>query len=157
MSEEMWKKNLEAMDRQYPAFVKLIQEKTDVEDDTEVLVEKSMDGEIIFRIQKDDKLLYLGGRREAKHPVQVWKERIGKIHKYAAVFLFGAGSGAYIKAIMEDFPDEANLIVYEPSLNIFMKLLREVDLSEEIKKQLKTLGKYVDEMVINRRTWHKML
>lgn len=138
MNNEIWEKNLAAMDKWYPDFAARIREvrekEEEIEDDTEVLAEQSADGETIFRIRKDEKILYLGGRRDAKHPVKAWKKRLGKIHKYAAVFLFGIGSGAYLKALLEDFPEDANVIVYEPSLRIFLTLLQEVDMSAQIQK-----------------------
>lgn len=134
MAHEIWEKNLAAMDKQYPVFADMLREKKYTEDDVEVQVEQSMDGETIFRVKKQDQLLYLGGKRDAKQPVEMWAELFGEIHKYAAVFLFGVGSGAYLKAVMKNFPKEANLIVYEPSINIFLTLLREIDLSQEIEK-----------------------
>ncbi len=134
MDNTIWEKNLAAMDQQYPVFADMLRKKQYSEDDVEVQVEQSMDGEIIFRVKKQEQLLYLGAKRDAKQPVEIWEELFGEIHKYAAVFLFGVGSGAYLKAVMKNFPKEANLIVYEPSINIFLSLLKEVDLSQEIEK-----------------------
>ena len=134
MDKEIWKKNLEAMDKWYPVFGDMLREEKYTRDDAEVMVEQSWDGEIVFRVRKGEQLLYLGGKREAKHPVETWSERMGEIHKYAAIFLFGVGSGAYLKAIVKKCPEEANIIVYEPSVNIFLTMLQEVDLSEEIEK-----------------------
>ena len=51
-----------------------------------------------------------------------------------ALPIFGVGSGAYLKAVLKKCPKEANVIVYEPSVNIFLTLLQEVDLSREIEK-----------------------
>lgn len=134
MGNEIWEKNLAAMDQQYPVFADMLREKKYSEDEVEVQVERSLDNETIFRVKKQGQPLYLGGKRDAKQPVEIWAELFGEIHKYAAVFLFGIGSGAYLKALMKDFPKEANIIVYEPSINIFLTLLREVDLSREIEK-----------------------
>ncbi len=134
MGNEIWEKNLAAIDQQYPVFADMLREKKYSEDEVEVQVERSLDNETIFRVKKQGQPLYLGGKRDAKQPVEIWAELFGEIHKYAAVFLFGIGSGAYLKALMKDFPKEANIIVYEPSINIFLTLLREVDLSREIEK-----------------------
>ena len=46
-------------------------------------------------------------------------ERVGEIHKYAPVFLFGVGSAAYLKDIIEKSSKEVNVVVYEPSIHIF--------------------------------------
>lgn len=133
MSKSILEKNLEAMEKWYPAFADLIREACDIEDSTEVEIETSWDGETIFRIGQEGRYLYLGGRRNAKEPVQIWRERIGEIHKYAPVFLFGVGSGAYLKSIIENTSKEVNVVVYEPSIRIFMAMLENIDLSKEIK------------------------
>lgn len=134
MSNEIWEKNLAAMDKQYPVFADMLRNGEYTKDETEVLIEQSWDKETIFRVQKEGQLLYLGAKRDAKHPVTVWAERLGEIHKYAAIFLFGVGNGAYLKAAVEKCPKEANIIVYEPSMNIFLTLLQEIDLSKELEK-----------------------
>ncbi len=132
MSKSILEKNLEAMEKWYPAFADLIREEHETEDPTNVMVETSWDGEIIFRIEQDGRQLYLGGKRNAKEPIQIWSERVGEIHKYAPVFLFGVGSAAYLKAIIEKSSKEANVVVYEPSIHIFMAMLENIDISKEI-------------------------
>ncbi|MCI8280746.1 MAG: motility associated factor glycosyltransferase family protein [Lachnospiraceae bacterium] len=135
MSKEIFEKNLTAMEKWYPTFAEMIREKTDIEDDTKVLVETSWDGEKLFRIQKDGRTLYLGGKRNAKEPIAMWLERLGKLPKYAPVFLFGIGSGSYLKALADNTEKEVNIVVYEPSIRIFLKTLEEVDLSTEIENR----------------------
>lgn len=132
MGEDIFEKNLKAMEAWYPDFANLVREKKEIEDDTEVWPELSWDGEVIFRIRKGQRTLYLGGKREAKKPIEMWMERLGKLPEYAPVFLFGIGSGAYLKALVKETKKEVNIVVYEPSVRIFLKLLQEIDLSEEI-------------------------
>lgn len=132
MSNEIWEKNIKAMEKWYPAFAELIREEKYTKDELEVMTEISWDGETIFRLKQEDRSLYLGGKRNAKEPVQMWLERLGELHKYAPVFLFGVGSGAYLKALIQNTKKEVNVVVYEPSVTIFLTMLREIDLSEEI-------------------------
>lgn len=157
MGEGFLEKNLKAMEKWYPDFAKLLRdgklESTGSEadrgnrnagdarenmvqtDDTEVQTAYSWDQELIFKVKKRDRTLYLGGKRNAKEPIQMWRERVGEIHKYAPVFLFGIGSGAYLKALIQNTEKEVYVIAYEPSINIFRKLLLEVDLSKEIENR----------------------
>lgn len=135
MGREILEKNLAAMKEWYPEFAELIENKTDIKDDTEAAVEMSWDGELIFRIKKDNRSLYLEGKRNAKRAVDMWLERLGKIHNYAPVFLFGIGNGNYLKAVIENTEDSVNVVVYEPSINIFRKLLEEIDLSDVIRNR----------------------
>lgn len=133
MNGTIFEKNLKAMEQWYPDFADLIRQGKYQEDDTHVWTESSQDGETIFRIGVNGRRLYLGGKRNAKEPVEMWQERLGAIHKYAPVFLFGIGSGLYVKSMIQNSPKEANIIVYEPSVRIFLAALEETDLSEEIK------------------------
>ncbi|EOS26268.1 hypothetical protein C806_01003 [Lachnospiraceae bacterium 3-1] len=132
MGKEIFEKNLKAMKKWYPEFVNMLRDEIHIEDDTEVLTEVSWDGELIFKIEKEGRQLYLGGKREAKEPIEMWLQRLGKLHKYTSVFLFGLGHGAYLKALVEHTEKEVNIVAYEPSIHIFQKLLWEVDLSEAI-------------------------
>ena len=133
MKEIYFEKNLKAMEKWYPNFANMIRNEEYEVDNTKVWTEQSWDGEMIFRIEVEGKQLYLEGRRNAMEPVKMWQERIGEIHKYAPVFLFGIGNGAYLKSVIHNSPKEANIVVYEPSMAIFLATLRKIDLSEEIK------------------------
>lgn len=135
MCAGIFEKNLEAMEKWYPDFAGLVRGKEEIADDTKVWPEHSWDGEVIFRIEKEGRMLYLGGKRRAKKPVEMWLERLGKLPKYVPVFLFGIGSGAYLKALVDSTKEEVNIVVYEPSVQIFLKALHEIDLSKEIKNR----------------------
>ncbi len=144
MSKKIWEKNIKALEKWYPLFAKLVQDKKnsriELENDrvqnnieeVEVMTELSWDGETIFRIEKEGRKLYLGGKRNAKEPVQIWLELLGKLNKYAPVFLFGLGNGAYLKALVKNTDKEVNIVAYEPSVHIFLSMLEKIDLSEEI-------------------------
>lgn len=134
MGKEIFEKNLKAMEKWYPSFAEMIRERKP-EDDVNISVEKSWDGEKIFRIQKEDRRLYLGGKRNAKEAVRMWLERIGNLNQYAPVFLFGLGSGAYLKALIQNTGKKVNVVAYEPSDTLFLKMLEEVDLSKEIENR----------------------
>lgn len=135
MKETIFERNLKAMEKWYPDFADMIRNEKYEMDDTKVWVEQSWDGEKIFRIETGERRLYLGGKRNAAEPVRMWQERLGDIHKYAPVFLFGMGSGAYLKSVIHHSPKEANVVVYEPSMAIFLTALKEIDLSEEIRNR----------------------
>lgn len=135
MSKEIFEKNLAAMEKWYPPFAEVLRKKEFPKEEIEIIPEHSWDGEIIFKIQKQGRCLYLNGKRNAKEPVAVWSERLGKLSSYAPVFLFGLGSGMYLKELVKNTKEKVNIIVYEPSAAIFIKMLEEIDLSEEIKNR----------------------
>ena len=132
MGKEIFEKNLEAMEKWYPPFAELIRNGNYEKDGIETELEYSGDGELVFRVKAGERRLYLNGKRNVKKPIKIWVERMGEIHKYAPVFLLGAGSGEYLKAIIGHTHQTVNVVVYEPSAAIFLRMLEEVDLSEEI-------------------------
>lgn len=133
MGQEIFEKNLDAMAKWYPAFCDLIREKKKEENPKiKIETEISWDGELIFHLQREGRSLYLNGKRNAKEPIAMWLERLGSINKHAPVFLFGLGSGLYLKALIQNTKKETNIVAYEPSVEIFLKMLEEVDLSQEI-------------------------
>ena len=132
MSKEIWEKNLKPMEKWYPSFADLLREEKYAKDETEVAAELSWDGEKIFRIQKEGRRLYLGLKRNYKEPIKTCLQRLGDIHRYAPVFLFGVGNGAYLKALVQNTEKEVNIVAYEPSVSIFLAMLQEIDLGQEI-------------------------
>lgn len=139
MSKEIFEKNLKAMEKWYVPFAEEVRrkelEKEKIEEEIQITTEMSWDGEVIFRVKKEERWLYLGGKRNASEPVEMWLERLGMLSPYTPVFLFGLGSGAYLKALVNHTKEKVNIIVYEPSIKLFLKMLEEVDLSEEIENR----------------------
>ena len=135
MSKEIFDKNIEAMKKWYAPFAEAIEEGRYEKDELEILDERSWDDELIFRVRREEKLLYLNGKRNAKKPVDIWMEKLGEIPKYAPVFLLGLGNGAYLKRLVAETDETVVVVAYEPSVTIFLKMLEEVDLSEEIEKR----------------------
>lgn len=132
MNNEILEKNLKSMEKWYPDFAKMIREENYEKDELEIIGETSWDGELIYKVKKDGHELYLNGKRNAKMPLDIWRERLGEIHKYAPIILIGLGSGLYLKKLIQSTESTVNVMMYEPSMTLFLKTLSEVDLSEEI-------------------------
>lgn len=135
MSREIFEKNVAAMEKWYPAFADMIRNEEYTKDDLTIDTEQSWDEELIFKVNKENRTLYLNGKRNAREPIQMWSERIGEIHKYAPFFLIGLGSGKYLKWLLRNSDKTVTVIAYEPSVMIFLRMLEEVDIAEEIKER----------------------
>lgn len=137
MSKEIFEKNLKAMEKWYPEFADEVRKKDCEKDDSELTVEseRSLDGEVIFKVIKGERSLYLNGKRNAKEPAEIWMERLGHIQDYAPVLLLGGGSGIYLKHLLQNTTKKVNVMLYEPSFEIFLEMLKQVDLSEQIKSR----------------------
>lgn len=137
MSEDIFEKNLKAMEKWYPEFADEVREKDHAEKDSELTVEseRSWDDEVIFKVSREGRTLYLNGKRNAKDPAEIWMERLGEIQDYAPVLLLGGGSGIYLKRLIQNTTEKVNVMLYEPSPEIFLEMLKQVDLSEQIKSR----------------------
>ena len=132
MSENLFEKNLTAMEKWYPKFAEAIRLNRYEKDEIEIITEYSSDGNLIYKIEKENRALYLNGKRNTKEPLQMWMKRLGQIHDYAPVILLGMGSGLYLKTLVENTSEKVNIVVYEPSVSIFLKTLKMVDLESVI-------------------------
>lgn len=135
MNSEIFEKNLAAMDKWYSLFADIIRNGKYEKDDTEILTDQSWDGMNIFKVKKGERTLWLNGKRNAAGAVRTWLAGLGEIHKHAPVFLVGLGNGEYLKALIEETDESVNVIAYEPSVSIFLKMLEETDLSEQIESR----------------------
>ncbi len=127
--------NLSALAEWYPELADRLKEIRHTEQDIIVDSLESWDNEIIFRVEKDNNSLYLGGKRNVKKPLDLWYERYNNINKHAPIILLGIGSGIYLKKIIKETPKTVNVIVYEPSPEIFLKLMETVDLVDTIRNR----------------------
>lgn len=135
MSSEIFERNLKAMEKWYPDYADIIRKGDFKKDGAEIISELSWDGLNIFKIRQEERTLYLNGRRNAGGPVKAWLENLGEVHKFAPVFLVGLGSGLYLKALVDSTDKSVNIIVYEPSVSVFLRMLEEIDISEQIENR----------------------
>jgi len=132
MNSELFEKNLKAMEKWYPDFAAAIRSGTYEKDEVEIVDEYSLDGNLIYQVKRESRSLYLNGKRNTEEPLQLWIDRLGKIEDYAPIVLLGLGSGLYLKKLICHTSDKVNVVVYEPSMTIFLRTLQMVDLEEEI-------------------------
>ncbi len=141
MKNNIFEKNIKAMDKWYPEFGEEIRKKkeeignSEKEREIQIVNELSLDGQQIVKVIKETRAVYLYGKRNAGEPIDIWRERIGELHKYTPVYLVGLGNGGYLKKILEKADETITVIAYEPSIELFLNLLNTVDISKEIKSR----------------------
>ncbi|MCI9530819.1 MAG: motility associated factor glycosyltransferase family protein [Lachnospiraceae bacterium] len=133
----IYEKNLKTLAKYYPEMDVMIKEaKDNLQPDLEILEEVSCDGEVILKIKRGDRICYLNGRRNAKEPAQVWVKTLGELQRNAPVFIVGVGNPSYLRELVEQTEKRIAIIVYEPSLQIFLKFLEMVDIESWMEKHL---------------------
>lgn len=133
MRDEMIKKNLEALDRLFPGMKKLIDERKEEllkKEQIEIEEETALNGETILKAKKEERILYLSGRRDPVGPAKNQIGLLGRIETTAPVFMVGLGNIHYLKELFRATDKSVMIMIYEPSFTIFYKLLGLIDVSE---------------------------
>ena len=135
--KKMYEKNLKTLAHHYQEMDKMIREAKEVmKTDIEVIKEESNEGNPILKVRKDGKCYYLNGKRNTTEPAKMWVNSLGKLQPNASVLMVGVGNPSYLKELVEQTDNRITIIIYEPSLEIFLKFLEMEDLEPWMEKHL---------------------
>lgn len=128
MSREIVDINLERLN-QYNRILydKLQEDSLVLEERIKVYVEDSMDQNKIVRVSVDGKRQYLNSCYEPMKAASIWAAQIDSISYDATIVLFGLGNGMYLKSLLDRSKENVQFIVYEPSKELFKKVMEEID------------------------------
>ena len=133
----IYEKNLKTLAAYYPQMDALIEDaKKGIEREEEIIKEMSYDGERILKIRIGGKVYYLNGKRNTEEPAQMWVKGLGKLAKNAPVFMMGVGNITYLEELVEHAKQRITIVIYEPSLQIFLNFLEWTELGKWMEKHL---------------------
>ncbi len=134
---KIYEKNLQVLAKYYPEMDKMIEEaRKKMPSEVEVLEELSYEGVPILIVKKGSKVYYLNGKRNTIEAAQMWVETLGKLQTNAPVLIVGVGNPFYLQELVEKTKNRITIVVYEPSLQIFLKFLEMVNLEPWMEKHL---------------------
>lgn len=128
MNRLIYEKNINALRQKYPVWADVVEKKRKKRN-FDVITEESLMGDTILKVSQNGKILYLNGKYAPSAKIERWLEQQGKIEEYAPVIIIGISNGYHIQRIMQAVPRTSNILVYEPSFELFRRTLEEVDLS----------------------------
>ncbi len=132
-----YEKNLKILAKYYPGMDTIITEAKDhMEPDLEIVEESAYDGTTVLKIKKDHKSYYLNGKRNTKDPAKMWVDTLRELQRNAPVLMMGVGNPSYLQELVERTEKRITIIVYEPSLWIFLKFLEMVNIERWMEKHL---------------------
>ncbi|MGN1174747.1 MAG: motility associated factor glycosyltransferase family protein [Roseburia sp.] len=118
--------NLEYLDSLYHGIKQIIEERKErllKKEQIKIEEEESLDGETILKVSKDDRSLYLAGKRSPEGPAKNQIGLLGKIEATAPIFIVGLGNIHYLKELVAVTDKTVMILVYEPSFTIFYKVI----------------------------------
>lgn len=130
MNKLIYEKNMESIRKKYANWAEFIEGKHYcLNPYVCVEMDRSIGGEAIFRVSYDGKVQYLNGKYNPKYAGKDWLESVQKIQDFSTVIIIGIHDGIHIRNILEQVTPTTNILIYEPSIEIFLKALEEVDLT----------------------------
>ncbi len=133
---DYYQKNLEILEKYYPGMKHSIKKTINEEQRIVITEEISSDGERILKIFQKEKSWYLAGKRNAKQPPHDWFLEQGEIPENYTYIFMGIGNIGYLRELIENVNVHLNIIIYEPSVEIFKRALQQIDLEQGMLKHL---------------------
>lgn len=129
MNKEIYEKNMKALGEKFPVWSYYIEDNKRKKRNFDVVAEQSLMGDTILKVRQNGKELYLNGKYAPSAVIDRWFESEGTIEDYAPVVIIGISNGEHIRQVMKRVPKTCNILIYEPSFELFRRALQEVDLS----------------------------
>lgn len=129
MNQPVFDKNIEILEKKYPSWAEILQKNRRKKNNFDVVIETSYTGEPIMKINNQRMASYLNGKYAPSAAADEWLLGQGGIDEFATIIIIGISNGVHIKKIMDSVPKTVNILVYEPSYEIFQRAMEEVDLS----------------------------
>ena len=129
MNRPVYEKNMEALRQKYPVWAAMLENQKRKKRNFDVIAEQSLLGDTILKVNQNGRVLYLNGKYAPSAVVERWLQQQGKVEEYTPVVILGISNGYHIRRIMESVPKTSNILIYEPSFELFRRAMEEVDLS----------------------------
>ncbi len=129
MNKSVYEKNIEALRKKYPVWAQILEEVKRKKRNFDVIAEESLMGNTILKVVQEGRTLYLNGKYAPMAVIERWFEQQGEIEEYAPIVITGISNGEHVRQIMERVPKTSNILIYEPSFELFRRAMQEVDLS----------------------------
>ncbi len=141
MNNELYEKNIRIIEKRWPEYLEGIRNPDNVNGISCEVIEE--EGRLIPRVMRDGKTYSLSSAYSDEVIVDRWAEFVNLNVYEAVIFLFGLGTGIYVKKLLEK-ADEAgeenvSILVFEPDAVIIGELFRHFDLSGVLSDERVTL------------------
>ncbi|MCY6353975.1 motility associated factor glycosyltransferase family protein [Clostridium sp. ZS2-4] len=88
-------------------------------------IETSRDNKLIIRIEREDKLRYIGSKYSVERDVETFYKDIAEQANSETIFLvFGLGAGEHIRYLYDRIIDSNKILIIEPSVAVIKEILK---------------------------------
>lgn len=127
MDRAIYEKNMKAFHARYDYVAKQIEGK-DYELTEELTV--SMEEKDLIRAEKNGVSAVLGVHYNEKERAEHWIRDIKSLPEYSTVLIVGIGNAFYLQELLRATSENFNILIYEPCIEVLLKILEEIDITE---------------------------
>jgi len=128
---DVYIKNIEELNKRYYNILEDINEK---ENDITVEVIEARNDQKSFVIYKEDSRLHLHSRFNPQREAERWISDL-EVRKDRIYIVYGIGMIYHIKELINKMDDSIKLLLIEPSLSIFNKIIKNIDITDIIQNK----------------------
>ncbi len=133
----IYEKNIQTLSKYYPGMdYNIDKAKHELKENYTIIEEKSNDGMPVLKVKRMAIVVILEEKRNAQKPPEEWLEAQGDLCDGYTYIMLGIGNIGYLRELIEHVDFRLNIIIYEPSIQIFLKSLEWIDLEKGMKKHL---------------------
>lgn len=137
VGNKIFQKNMQALADIFPKMVQQIADYLEEYDpkNGNAYVDSSVNGEPIVRVNENGRSWYLNSRYNATESSYKWAEQYKDKNRLAVFILYGLSDGSHIRELLKITCETNFILVYEPNIDVFMKTLVNIDISDLIYSQ----------------------
>lgn len=130
MNKEIYDRNMAAMSKRFPRMAEAVEQLLNRKDeDVAVFHGKALDESDILYLEKEGRKLFLNGKRQPKQTAKRVLEYWGEIKRETPFYIVGLGDIVFIKELLKKAEKNIHVMIYEPSLTVFLFVLETIDIS----------------------------
>lgn len=123
-------KNLEVLKEHYPDIYKELNSDKLNKDKLAVEVETAKNGELIVKVKDGERWVYLNSKYNPSSEADKYMSDMYDMPEQSLLAVFGMSNCAFIRAFTDNNTDDTCVVVYEPSVDIFLTVIKHIDITD---------------------------
>ena len=130
MKNEIYEKNLQALEKRDEKLKRNVEDDKNREDLNLLVDVAVLEDRKVLYVEKEGVQYQLDSLYDSAYIVDTWMEKVQNQNYIKKYCIFGFGNGMYVKRILQDAGKEDMIVIYEPGMQIFRKVMESFDISE---------------------------
>lgn len=128
----IYETNMRSLKEYYGELHDVIEKEYDKYIESYVKVEQAKNGDSILKVCVDDKNIYLNSRYNSTNEAHKYMEQYFDMPEESLLIMYGLSNASYVREFLKNSEKNIICLIYEPSPDIFMQVIRNIDITDII-------------------------